>query len=63
MRFNSRAEKPIRTSLELEKPREGDLVLTKHVDYVFFGKDFSNYLGWTNPKSAIYGLRDRIENK
>lgn len=49
-------------SLDLEKIRSDNLILTKHANYVFLGKDFAVHLGATNKKEAVYKLRELTSN-
>lgn len=51
------AEK-IKISLELEKKRDENLLLTKFTDVAFLGRDFAEILGCHDKKSAVYKLKD-----
>lgn len=51
------AEK-IKISLELEKKRDENLLLTKYADVAFLGQDFSKILGCHDKKTAVYKLKE-----
>lgn len=62
------AEK-IKISLELEKKRDENLLLTKYADVAFLGRDYAEILGCFDKKTASYKLKeltttdDRYMNK
>lgn len=48
----------IKISLELEKKRDENLLLTKYADVAFLGQDFSKILGCNDKKTAVYKLKE-----
>lgn len=52
----------IKISLDLEKKRDENLLLTKYADVVFLGRDFAEILGCHDKKSAIFKLKELITN-
>lgn len=48
----------IKISLELEKKRDENILLTKFVDVVFLGQDFAEILSCHDKKTAAYKLKE-----
>ncbi|XP_021705342.1 ketohexokinase isoform X1 [Aedes aegypti] len=44
-------------SVDLEKPRDSNLLLIANANVVFLGKDFARFLGYNSSQEAVYGLR------
>ncbi|XP_055596849.1 ketohexokinase-like isoform X1 [Uranotaenia lowii] len=55
--FNETNDSTIIVSVDLEKPRDSNLLLIPNADYVFLGKDFAQHLGYTSSKDAVYGIK------
>lgn len=53
----------ISISLELEKLRPEILCLCEFADIIFLGRDFANYLGYPDKKTAVHELRKKITRK
>ncbi|KAI6059764.1 Ketohexokinase [Aix galericulata] len=51
----------IRTSVEVEKPREELLPLLAHGDVVFISKDLAKHFGYRSAPEALRGLRGRVQ--
>ncbi|XP_066851386.1 ketohexokinase isoform X6 [Anser cygnoides] len=51
----------IRTSVEVEKPREELLPLLAHGDVVFISKDLAKHFGYRSAPEALRGLRSRVQ--
>ncbi|XP_062565959.1 ketohexokinase-like isoform X5 [Armigeres subalbatus] len=47
----------ITVSVDLEKPRDSNLLMIANANVVFLGKDFARFLGFNSSKEAVYGLR------
>ncbi|XP_057252804.1 ketohexokinase [Pezoporus wallicus] len=61
---HNRARPPedrVRTSVELEKPREEHLLLMGLGDVVFISKDLAQHFGYRSAPEALQGLRSRIQ--
>ncbi|XP_033917054.1 ketohexokinase isoform X1 [Melopsittacus undulatus] len=61
---HNRARPPedrIRTSVELEKPREELLLLMGLGDVVFISKDLAQHFGYRSAPEALQGLRSRVQ--
>ncbi|NXD70236.1 KHK Ketohexokinase, partial [Eolophus roseicapillus] len=61
---HNRARPPedrVRTSVELEKPREEHLPLMGLGDVVFISKDLAQHFGYRSAPEALQGLRSRIQ--
>lgn len=58
----------IKISIDLEKKRDENLLLTKYADVAFLGREYAELLGWADMKTACYKLKeltttdDRYEN-
>ncbi|XP_062429123.1 ketohexokinase [Rhea pennata] len=60
---HNRAQPPaqrVRTSVEVEKPREEMFQLFGHGDVVFVSKDVAQHLGYGSAAEAVRGLRARV---
>lgn len=55
-------EEKIKISLELEKKRDENLLLTKFTDVAFLGRDFAEILGCQDKKTAVYKLKEMTTN-
>lgn len=53
------AEK-IKISLELEKKRDENLLLTKYADVIFVGRDYAEFFGYHDKKTAVYKLSETL---
>ncbi|XP_035177401.1 ketohexokinase [Oxyura jamaicensis] len=51
----------IRTSVEVEKPREELLPLLAHGDVVFISKDLAKHFGYRSAPEALRGLHSRVQ--
>ncbi|XP_065538127.1 ketohexokinase isoform X1 [Lathamus discolor] len=61
---HNRARPPedrVRTSVELEKPREEHLLLMGLGDVVFISKDLAQHFGYRSAPEALQGLRSRVQ--
>ncbi|XP_037940240.1 ketohexokinase-like [Teleopsis dalmanni] len=58
--YNKSAAYRIMLSVEFERLCEENLSLGNWVDYIFLSKDFAIYLGWTNPRDAVFSLREKL---
>lgn len=54
----SDAEYQITVSVDLEKPRDSNLLLIANANVVFLGKDFARFLGFDSSEEAVRGLRN-----
>ncbi|KAM4679025.1 ketohexokinase isoform 2-T2 [Amazona ochrocephala] len=54
-------EDRVRTSVELEKPREEHLLLMGLGDVVFISKDLAQHFGYRSAPEALQGLRSRVQ--
>lgn len=54
----SDAENQITVSVDLEKPRDSNLLLIANANVVFLGKDFARFLGFNSSEEAVHGLRN-----
>lgn len=52
------AEYQIIVSVDLEKPRDSNLLLIANANVVFLGKDFARFLGFDSSEEAVRGLRN-----
>ncbi|XP_064364221.1 ketohexokinase [Dromaius novaehollandiae] len=55
------AAQRVRTSVEVEKPREELFQLFGHGDVVFVSKDVARHLGYGSAAEALRGLRGRVQ--
>lgn len=53
----------ITISVDLEKPRNSNLLLIPNVDFIFLGKDFARFLGFTSSKTAVRGFKKRYPGR
>lgn len=53
----SDASHRITISVDLEKPRDSNLLLIANVEVIFLGKDFARFLGFNTSQEAVYGLK------
>uniref|UniRef100_A0A8D8EWK4 Ketohexokinase n=1 Tax=Culex pipiens TaxID=7175 RepID=A0A8D8EWK4_CULPI len=53
----SEDEKKIVISVDLEKPRDSNLLLVPNVDVIFLGKDFARFRGFNSAQEAVHGFR------
>ncbi|XP_055636236.1 ketohexokinase-like isoform X2 [Toxorhynchites rutilus septentrionalis] len=53
----------IRVSVDLEKPRNTNLLLIPNVDIIFLGKDFARFLGYDNSRDAVHGFKKSYPGK
>ncbi|XP_053696562.1 ketohexokinase-like [Sabethes cyaneus] len=49
----------ITISVDLEKPRNSNLLLIPDVDFIFLGKDFARFLGFTSAQTAVREFKKR----
>lgn len=54
----SDAENQITVSVDLEKPRDSNLLLIANANVVFLGKDFARFLGFNSSEETVHGLRN-----
>ncbi|XP_058826107.1 ketohexokinase-like [Topomyia yanbarensis] len=50
----------ITISIELEKPRESNLLLIPNVNVIFLGKDFASFMGFNTALEAVQGFKKRF---
>lgn len=59
----SEEEKKIVISVDLEKPRDSNLLLVPNVDIIFLGKDFARFRGFNSALEAVYGFRKEFPGR
>lgn len=59
----SEEEKKIVISVDLEKPRDSNLLLVPNVDIIFLGKDFARFRGFNSALEAVHGFRKEFTGR
>jgi len=57
---NKPDEEKIKISLDLEKKRDENLLLIKYADVSFLGRDYAEFFGWHDMKTAVYKLKEMM---
>lgn len=59
----SEDEKKIVISVDLEKPRDSNLLLVANVDVIFLGKDFARFRGFNSAQEAVHDFRKEFPGR